>query len=198
MLNAACCRFGGAIIAKLHHTGPTGPDRTGPDQTKSAHFVGDRLNSTTRVRVVEFSYNTVVTKSSSQRTFLADESRRLECSVYQRSPVVGHVSPAVVVADDVVLHVCVNVVHTRSRCRLLCTQPSSSRRLNKAAVKRELIDNRQSKEASILWSHHEETRELPGEREIMQGTMPGARRRGRPRTAWMDNIKMWAGVSVEE
>jgi len=23
----------------------------------------------------------------------------------------------------------------------------------------------------------------------MQGTMPGARRRGRPRTAWMDNIK---------
>jgi len=28
-------------------------------------------------------------------------------------------------------------------------------------------------EASILWSHHEETRE----KEIMQGTMPGARRR---------------------
>jgi len=27
------------------------------------------------------------------------------------------------------------------------------------------------------------------EKEIMQGTMPGARRRGRPRTAWMDNIK---------
>ena len=25
----------------------------------------------------------------------------------------------------------------------------------------------------------------------MQGTMPGARRRGRPRTAWMDNIKTW-------
>jgi len=28
--------------------------------------------------------------------------------------------------------------------------------------------------------------------------MPGARRRGRPRTAWMDNIKMWTGLSVEE
>jgi len=27
------------------------------------------------------------------------------------------------------------------------------------------------------------------EEEIMQGTVPGARRRGRPRTAWMDNIK---------
>jgi len=26
------------------------------------------------------------------------------------------------------------------------------------------------------------------EKEIMQGTMPGARRRGRPRTAWMEYI----------
>ena len=32
----------------------------------------------------------------------------------------------------------------------------------------------------------------------MQGTMPGARRRGRPRTAWIDNIKSWTGLSVEE
>jgi len=32
----------------------------------------------------------------------------------------------------------------------------------------------------------------------MQGTMLGARRRGRPRTAWMDNIKTWTGLSVEE
>jgi len=31
-------------------------------------------------------------------------------------------------------------------------------------VKRELLD-RQNKEASILWSHREETRELPGERD---------------------------------
>ena len=28
--------------------------------------------------------------------------------------------------------------------------------------------------------------------------MPGARRRGRPRTAWIDNIKSWTGLSVEE
>ena len=32
----------------------------------------------------------------------------------------------------------------------------------------------------------------------MLGTMLGARRRGRPRTAWMDNIKTWTGLSVEE
>jgi len=33
---------------------------------------------------------------------------------------------------------------------------------------------------------------------VVQGTMPGARRRGRPRTAWMNNIKTWTGLSAEE
>ena len=28
--------------------------------------------------------------------------------------------------------------------------------------------------------------------------MPGACRRGRPHTAWMDNIKTWTGLLVEE
>ena len=32
----------------------------------------------------------------------------------------------------------------------------------------------------------------------MLGTMPGVRRRVRPRTAWVDNIKTWTGLSVEE
>jgi len=32
----------------------------------------------------------------------------------------------------------------------------------------------------------------------MQVIMSGAQRRGRPRTAWMDNIKTWTGLSVEE
>jgi len=36
------------------------------------------------------------------------------------------------------------------------------------------------------------------EKEIMQGTMPGACRRGRPHTVWMDNIKTWTGLPVEE
>ena len=31
------------------------------------------------------------------------------------------------------------------------------------------------------------------EKEIMQGIMSGARRRGRPRMAWMDNTKAWTG-----
>ena len=37
------------VIAKFHYT-DTDPTRTGPDQTKSAHIVGDELNSTTRTR----------------------------------------------------------------------------------------------------------------------------------------------------
>jgi len=36
------------------------------------------------------------------------------------------------------------------------------------------------------------------EKKIVQGTMPDARRPGRPRTTWMDNIKTWTGLSVEE
>jgi len=36
--------------------------------------------------------------------------------------------------------------------------------LNKAGVKRELLDTVKARKlASILWSHHEETRELRGE-----------------------------------
>ena len=32
----------------------------------------------------------------------------------------------------------------------------------------------------------------------MQGTVPGAHKRGRPRMAWVDNIKTWTGLAVEE
>ena len=59
--------------------------------------------------------------------------------------------------------------------------------LNKAGVKSDTVRHRQSKEASILWSHHEETRELSGERD-------NARNNAR----CMDNIKTWTGLSVEE
>lgn len=36
------------------------------------------------------------------------------------------------------------------------------------------------------------------EKEIMQGTTPGSRTRGRPKTAWMSNITSWTGLSVEQ
>src|ERR1043165_6629443 len=36
------------------------------------------------------------------------------------------------------------------------------------------------------------------EKEIIQGTNPGGRKRGRPRTNWLDNIKTWTGRTTEE
>jgi len=52
-----------AIISKFHYTGPTGPDRTGFDQTRVSDkvrgrcLVGSGPFGSGRARVVEFSYN---------------------------------------------------------------------------------------------------------------------------------------------
>ena len=69
--------------------------------------------------------------------------------------------------------------------------------LNKAEGKRELLDAVKARKLAY-YGHNMRTQGSCLEKEIMQGTMPGARRRGRPRTAWMDNIKTWTGLSVEE
>jgi len=66
-----------------------------------------------------------------------------------------------------------------------------------AVVKRELLDT--AKARKLAYYGHT-TREQGSclEKEMMRGIMPGARRRGRPCTAWMDNFKTWTGLSVEE
>jgi len=69
--------------------------------------------------------------------------------------------------------------------------------LNKAGVKRELLDTVKAKKLAYC-GHTMRKQGSWLEKEIMQGTMPGARKRGRPRTAWVDNIKTWTGLSVEE
>jgi len=69
--------------------------------------------------------------------------------------------------------------------------------LNKAEVKRELLDAVKARKLAY-YGHNMRKQGSCLEKEIMQGTMPGARRRGRPRTAWVDNIKMWTGLPVEE
>ena len=69
--------------------------------------------------------------------------------------------------------------------------------LNKAGVKRELLDMVKARKLA----YYGRTMRKQGsclEKEIMQGTMPGAWRQGRPRTAWMDNIKTWTGLPMEE
>jgi len=68
--------------------------------------------------------------------------------------------------------------------------------LNKAGVKRELLDTVKARKLAY-YGYTMRKQESCLEKEIMQGTMPGARRRGRPRTAWMGNIKTWTGLSVE-
>jgi len=36
------------------------------------------------------------------------------------------------------------------------------------------------------------------ERGIIKGTLPGSRKRGRPRTAWINNVTTWTGLKLEE
>ena len=67
--------------------------------------------------------------------------------------------------------------------------------LNKAGVKRKLLDTVKARKLAY-YSHTMRKQGSCLEKEIMQGTMPGARRPGRPRT--MDNINTWTGLPVEE
>ena len=72
---------------------------------------------------------------------------------------------------------------------------TNERVLNNARVKRELLDTVKARKLAY-YGHTMRKQGSCVEKEIMQGTMPGARRRGRPRTAWMDNIKTWTGLFV--
>ena len=69
--------------------------------------------------------------------------------------------------------------------------------LNKAGVKRELLDTVKARKLAY-YGHTMRKQGNYLQKEIMQGTTPGVRRRGRPRTAWIDNIKSWTGLCVEE
>jgi len=65
----------------------------------------------------------------------------------------------------------------------------------------ETVRHRQSKEASILWSHNEETRELPGERDNARKYATARctqARKTKHGLEWIDNIKTWTAVSVEK
>jgi len=67
--------------------------------------------------------------------------------------------------------------------------------LNKAGVNRELLDTVKAKKLAY-YGHTVRKQGSCLDKE--EGTMPGPRRRGRPRTAWTDNTKTWTGLSVEE
>ena len=69
--------------------------------------------------------------------------------------------------------------------------------LNKAGVKRELLDAVKARKLAY-YGHNMRKQGSCLEKEITQGTTPGARRRGRPRTAWMDNVKTWKSQSERQ
>jgi len=58
--------------------------------------------------------------------------------------------------------------------------------LNKAGVKRELLGTVKARKLAY-YGHTMRRQGNCLEKKIMQETIPGVRRRGRPRTAWIDN-----------
>ena len=82
-------------------------------------------------------------------------------------------------------------------CVLWTAKKTNKWVLNKAGVKRELLDTVKARKLSY-YGHTMRKQGSCLEKEIMQGAMPGARRRGRPCTAWVDNINTWTGLPVEE
>jgi len=74
---------------------------------------------------------------------------------------------------------------------------TNERVLNKAGVNRELLNTVKARKLAY-YGHTMRKQGNCLEKEMMQKTMPGAHRRGRPRTAWIDNIKTWTELPVEE
>ena len=72
----------------------------------------------------------------------------------------------------------------RRMLRVSWTAKKTNERIrNKAGVKKELLDTVKARKLAY-YGHTMRKQGSCLEKEIMQGTMPGARRRGRPRTAW--------------
>ena len=63
--------------------------------------------------------------------------------------------------------------------------------LNKGGVKKELLDTVKARKLAY-YGHTMRKQGSCGERD---NALSSTRRRGRPRTAWMDNIKTWTGVT---
>jgi len=85
--------------------------------------------------------------------------------------------------------------------KILCVS-STAKKTNewvfiKAGVNRELLDTVKARKLAY-YGHTMRKQGNCLEKDTIQGTMPDARRRGRPRTAWIDNIKSWTGLSVED
>jgi len=65
-----------------------------------------------------------------------------------------------------------------------------------AGVKRELLDTVKARKLAY-YGHIMRKQGSCLEKEILQVSMPGAHRRGRPHTAWIDSINTWTGLPME-
>ena len=65
------------------------------------------------------------------------------------------------------------------------------------SVNRSLLESIKSRKLKY-YGHVLRNKEEILEKDIIQGTVPGRRARGRPRMVWMDNIKVWTGLSLTE
>ena len=68
--------------------------------------------------------------------------------------------------------------------------------VNTAGITRELLDFVKARKPAYCGHMMRKQGNYPG-KETMQGTMPGRCRRGRPRTAWINNISTWTKLTVE-
>jgi len=69
--------------------------------------------------------------------------------------------------------------------------------LQQAGVERSLVQSIKQRKLKYC-GHMLRKQEESLEKDIMEGTMPGTRRRGRPRISWRDNIGDWTGMSMKE
>jgi hypothetical protein len=69
--------------------------------------------------------------------------------------------------------------------------------LETLGVKKELLATARQRKL-LYWGHIMRKQGNCLEKEIMQGTMPGSRRRGRPRTSWINNIQAWTQIPTEQ
>ncbi len=68
--------------------------------------------------------------------------------------------------------------------------------LEKAGVTRDFLAT--IKKRKLTYFGHVMRKPAPCmERDIIQGTTPGQRKRGRPRTSWMDNVTTWTRLPLE-
>jgi len=69
--------------------------------------------------------------------------------------------------------------------------------LDKAEVSRNLLESVKARKLTYF-GHVMQCSPESLEKQIMQGTTPGSRKRGSPKTTWMDNIFQWTGYTLDK